>query len=180
MATLFNSLGIMNFYDAAARNDFFRQNLFRITQLGGTRFTQDELLYATSTTLPQRAINNIPVPFMGLQFNVPGAAQYPNSAGWNVTFRVPQNLSIRRKLEDWTYSTFNDINSTGEYSIPNNTSSNIAVLSLLDKQGGIIRTYTLYGCYCVTVGEMQLNITSAGEISEIQATIAYQYWRLTS
>jgi len=178
MAGLFDTQGIENFYDAAISNDFARQNLFRVIALGGTRFTTQELLYITATSLPGRAITNVPVPFMGLTFNVPGTANYPNSQGWQVTFRVPSNLSVRRKLEDWTNSVFNDANSTGSYNIPSKDASNQATLVLLDKQGNPLRTYTLFGLWCQAVGDLTVNLTSAGEVLEQNATLAYQYWRL--
>ena len=178
MAGLLETQGIENFYDAAITNDFARNNLFRVIALGGTRLSINELMYVTSTTLPGRSITNIPVPFMGLSFNVPGTATYPNSQGWQITFRVPQNLSIRRKFEDWTKQVFDDANSTGAYNIPSKDASNQVILALLDKQGNPLRTYTLFGAYCQTVGDLTLNITTAGEVLEQQITLAYQYWRL--
>jgi hypothetical protein len=170
--------GIENFYNAAANNDFMRTNLFRIISLGGERFTPNELLYLTSTTLPGRAITNIPVPFMGLTFNVPGTANYPNSGGWSVNFRVPQNLSIRRKFEQWTNQVFSDETSTGAYSIPSNASENQVVITLIDKSGTPIRTYTLYGAYCQAIGDVAMDVTNAGEVMVQSATLAYQYWRI--
>jgi hypothetical protein len=180
MAGLFDTQGIQNFYDTAIVNDFARQNLFRVISLGGTNFTQQELLYVTTTSLPGRAITNVQVPFMGLQFNVPGTANYPNSGGWQVTFRLPSNLSVRAKFEDWTRYIFDDQLSTGAYNIPNKGPQSQIVLSLLDKNGVPIRTYTLFGAYCQAVGDLTVNVTSAGEILEQQATLAYQYWRLTT
>jgi T4-like virus tail tube protein gp19 len=179
MSGILNTSGIENFYNAAATNDFARTNLFRVISLGGTRFTSDELLYVTTTTLPARAINNIEVPFMGMKFNVPGTANYPGSGGWNITFRVPANLSIRRKFEDWTKTIFDDSSSTGAYNIPSKDASNLVQMVLIDKQGNPIRTYNLYGAWCQQVGELSLDLTAAGEILTQQATIAYQYWRLS-
>lgn len=176
---LLNNYGIENFYNAAANNDFMRTNLFRVISLGGVRFTANELLYMTSTTLPGRAIENIQVPFMGLKFNVPGTANYPNSGAWNVNFRVPQNLSIRRKFEQWTRDVFNDIDSSGAYNIPSSDSSNQVIMTLIDKNGTPLRTYTLYGTYCQSVGEVTMDVTTAGEVMIQQATLAYQYWRLS-
>jgi hypothetical protein len=178
MAGLLETQGIENFYDSAIVNDFARQNLFRVIALGGNRFSTNELMYITTTTLPGRSITNVPVPFMGLSFNVPGTATYPNSNAWQVTFRIPSNLSIRRKFEDWTKQIFDDANSTGAYNIPSKDASNQVTISLMNKMGDPIRTYTLFGAYCVSIGDMTLNITNAGEIIEQQATLAYQYWRI--
>ena len=181
MATgILNTYGIENFYDTAVANDFARQNLFRVIALGGVRFTSNELLYLTTTTLPSKAIQNVEVPFMGLRFNVPGTVNYPGSGNWNVTFRIPQNLSIRRKFEDWQKSVFDDSTSTGAYTVPSKDASNQVTIVLIDKKGNPLRTYTLFGVWPQQVGEMQLDITTAGEIITQQITLAYQYWRLVS
>lgn len=180
MAGLFDTQGIENFYDTAIVRDFARQNLFRILSLGGNTFTEQELLYVTSTTLPGRSITNVPVPFMGMQFNVPGTVNYPNSQGWQVTFRIPADFSIRRKFEDWSKFIFDDKTSTGEYSIPNKSPQGQVVMVLLDKKGNPLREYTLYGAYCQTIGDLTVNLTNAGEVMEQQTTIAYQFWRLTA
>jgi hypothetical protein len=171
--------GIENFYNVAANNDFARTNLFRVTRLGDQRFEDAELLYVESTTLPGRSITNIPVPFMGLVFNVPGTATYNNSGAYSVTFRIPQGLSVRRKFEQWSREIFNDIDSSGEYSIPSNAVTNQMEMVLIDKKGEALRTYTFYGVYCQNIGDINLDITTAGEIMKQQVTLAYQYWRLS-
>ena len=179
MAGLLDQTGIENFYDIASQNDFARTNLFRIVALGGQRFTLDELMYLETATLPSREIANHAVPFMGLQFNVPGTASYPGSASWQVKFRIPQNLSIRRKLEDWSRATFDDQTSTGAYNLPNKNVENQTILTLMDKVGNPLRTYTLFGCFCVDIGTFALNIGAKGEIVTVDAKLAYQYWRLS-
>jgi hypothetical protein len=177
MSGILDQYGIENFYNTAQVNDFARTNLFRVVALGGTTFDTNELLYVTTTTLPAKAIQNVEVPFMGLRFNVPGTVNYPNSAGWQVTFRLPQNISIRQKLEAWQRSIFDDSTSTGAYNIPSTAASNQVVLVLIDKQGNPLETYTLYGAWLQQIGELSLDITAAGDVLTQQATIAYQYWR---
>lgn len=180
MATILNEQGIRNFHEVAARKDFFRQNLFRVIAFGGANFfSKDDLLYIESTTLPSKTINNIQVPYMGLSFNVPGTVQYPNSNAWSVTMRMDSGLAIRNKLEDWMISIFDDRDSTGNYSIPQGDEG-VTTLALLDKSGDILRKYNLYGCYLTNLGEMTLNVTTAGDIVTVPATIAYQYWRVES
>lgn len=178
MAGILDQQGIRNFYDAASRKDFFRQNLFRVIAFGGANFfNTDDLLYIESTSLPSKTINNIAVPYMGLSFNVPGTVQYPNSNAWSVNLRMDANLSIRDKLEDWMTSVFDDRNSTGNYSIPAGDEG-VTTLLLLDKKGKSLRTYDLYGCYITSLGDMTLNVTTAGDIVTTPATLAYQYWRV--
>jgi hypothetical protein len=177
MSGILDTYGIENFYNAASFNDFARKNLFRIVSIGGITFSPDELLYITTTTMPAKAIQNVELPFMGLKFNVPGTVNYPNSAGWKVEFRLPQNISIRQKLEGWITSIFDDSTSTGNYNIPSPNANNSIIIVLIDKQGNPLETYTLFGAWLQEVGELALDITNAGEVLTQSATIAYQYWR---
>jgi hypothetical protein len=179
ISSILNTTGIENFYNVAAANDFARNNLFRVMRIGDTRFTPDQLLYITTTTLPARAVTNVEVPFMGLRFNVPGTATYPGSGNWNVTFRVPSDLSVRYALEQWTNDVFNDQYSTGAYNIPSRDVSNQIEIYLLSKMGVPLRQYTLYGAWCQQVSELQLDITSTGDVLTQQAVLAYQFWRIT-
>ena len=177
MPNIFANQDIQNFYQSAISRDFARTNLFRVLNINSgssnINFGPEDLVYVTSTTLPQRAITNIQVPFMGLSFNVPGTANYPNSNAWNVTFRMPQDLSIRAKLEAWSRATFDDYISTGAYEVKN---LGTVTLALMGKNGAPLRTYILVGAYCTNIGDYTLDVTQAGEIVTQQATIAYQYW----
>lgn len=177
MGNLFANQDIDAFFQTAINRDFARQNLFRVLYInsGATNivFDQDDLVYVTSTSLPQRAITNVPVKFMGMQFNVPGTATYPGNDQWNVTFRMPQDLGIRQKLELWTRGTFDDATSTGAYEVKDLGGVGLA---LMGKGGQVLRNYNLVGAYCTNVGQYNLNSTTGGDIVELQATIAYQFW----
>lgn len=178
---------ITQFYTVAQKKDFARQFQFRVTQLANTNFGEDQLVYLESANLPGRAITNVPVPFMGLQFNVPGTATYPGSDAWAVTFRCDQNYDIRSVLENATFNTFDDNVSWGDYNIAR--TSSVVTIKLLGKRktggtGGagdfeVARTYELIGAYVVSVGESTYNLTDSGTIVTVPATLAYQYWRVT-
>jgi len=177
MPNLFQHQDINNFFEAALSKDFARTNLFRVLYISSGAsdivFDREELVYITTTSLPDREIKNVQVPFMGLQFNVPGTASYPGSNAWNVTFRMPQDLSIRKKLELWTRATFDDATSTGAYNLRDLGQIGIA---LMGKDGTPIRVYNLMGAYCTKVGTYNLDVTAAGEIVTQQVTLAYQFW----
>lgn len=168
---------ISDFYTVAQKFDFARQFQFRVTQLANTNFGPEQFVYLETATLPGRTINNIPVPFMGLQFNVPGTASYPGSDAYSVSFRCDQSYNIRAVLENATFNTFDDGTSTGDYNIARNSS--IISLNLLGKDGSVIRQYDLYGAYVTNVGESTYNLGDNGAIQTVPATLAYQYWRVT-
>lgn len=169
---------IADFYRSVQQKDFARQFQFRLVQLANTNFDEDTLVYVEAANLPGRTIINQTVPFMGLTFNVPGTVQYPDSSNYAVRFRCDANYDIRTVLENATFNTFDDGTSTGNYNIARNSS--VIVMNLLNKNGGTVRQYTLYGAYVVGVGAMGFNLADGGTIQTIDTTLAYQYWRVTS
>ena len=171
------SQNISDFYTSVQQQDFARTFQFRVTQLANTNFGESSLVYLETASLPGRTITNVAVPFMGLQFNVPGTAKYPGSEAYNVTFRCDANYNIRTVLENATFNTFDDSTSTGNYNIARNSS--VIGLSLLNKSGGTVRKYTLYGAYVQSINNMDYNLGDDGAIQKVTATLAYQYWRVT-
>ena len=169
---------ISDFYRSVQQKDFARQFQFRLVQLANTNFGEDTLIYVETATLPGRAITNVQVPFMGLQFNVPGTATYPGSESYAVTFRCDQDYNIRAALENATFNTFDDGTSTGDFNIARNSS--VITMNLLNKAGGTVRQYTLYGAYVVSVGDLSYNLGDSGTIQIVPTTLAYQYWRVTT
>jgi hypothetical protein len=169
---------ISDFYRSVQQKDFARQFQFRLVQLANTNFGEDTLIYVETATLPGRAITNVQVPFMGLQFNVPGTATYPGSESYAVTFRCDQDYNIRAALENATFNTFDDGTSTGDFNIARNSS--VITMNLLNKAGGTVRQYTLYGAYVVSVGDLSYNLGDSGTIQTVPTTLAYQYWRVTT
>lgn len=168
---------ISKFYNQVQSSDFARQFQFRVTQLANTNFNEDQLVYLETASLPGRTINNVQVPFMGLNFNVPGTASYPGSDAYAVTFRCDQNYNIRAVLENMTFNAFDDSTSTGNYNIASRNS--VITLNLLAKDGSTVRKYNLIGAYVVSIGDIAYNLGDNGSIVTVPATLAYQYWRVT-
>jgi len=170
---------IQNFYRVAQAQDFARLFQFQLVKFGNLNLnTSTDLVYVETASLPGRQINNIPVPYMGLAFNVPGTASYPGSAGYNVTFRSDQSYNIRNILEANTFNTFSDSSSTGNYATPAQGSD--IILWLLDKSGQPTREYTLFGAYVQALADTAYDIKDNGTIATVQATVAYQFWRVTT
>ena len=172
---------ISDFYRVAVERDFARDFQFRVLSLdsGGAStvtFDEDDLVYCTAANLPGRTITNVPVPYMGLQFNVPGNATYPGSDGYSLTFYCDQNSQIRQKFEDMSRDIFDDATSTGNYFAPRQS----AVIDLvqLDTQLDAIAQYQLVGASVRNVGDLTYNISSgSGQFVTFTATMAYHYFR---
>jgi hypothetical protein len=179
-----SGMGIGAFYNQALQKDFSRDFQMRVMSIGpGGFITKEDNLYITTSVLPGYAIANQAVPFMGLQFNVPGSGNFPGSDAWNVTFRCDAQLNIREKVIGWQKAVFNAFpddasNSTGAYG-PKGIDS-LVQLAVFDREGKAVRGVNLVGCYPTTVGEVAYDATQNGNVVTMQATLAYQWWTYDS
>ena len=175
---------ITDFYTVAQNREFARDFNFRVLSIntGGAStvtFDQNDLVYVKTATLPARAISNIAVPYMGLNFNLPGNATYPGSEAYDLTFYSDAQSQIRQKFEQWSTDIFNDGTSTGNYFAPKQTA--IIDLVQLDNQLNSIGQYQLVGVSVRNVGPLAYNVaTGTGETIEFTATVSYHYWRKLS
>lgn len=170
-------MSIQNFYTVAQVKDFARIFQFRITQFGEIAFDPAHFAYVESASLPGRSITNVPVTYMGLDFNTPGTAKYPGSANYSVQFRCDQAYDIRTALEAATFRTFDESVSMGTYGVPGDSSR--LVMELFDKNLDPVRIYTLYGVWVQSLGDVSYDVKDSGTVQTIQAVLAYQYWRAT-
>lgn len=175
---------ISDFYEKAITKDFSRKHQLRVISIGGI-VGPEHNVYITTANLPGYEINNVPTPFMGMEFNVPGTGKFPGSSNWQVTFRCDLNFDIRSKFDAWQRQIFTAIEdpniesmpgSTGYYHIPDQ-SHNI-LLGLHDRDGNFYRKYNLVGCYPQSVAPMQYDQTDAGTLATFDVVLAYQYWEL--
>lgn len=165
-------MSIQDFYATAQKQEFARKFQFKVRSLGP--FTEDDLLYVETARLPGKSITNKPVPFMGLDFNVPGTTKYDGSDAWEITFRCDEGTNIRNKMEAWIAEIFNDETSTGKYGVP----TEVATFDLLGKNLETLRRYQFIGLYPTKIGELDYDIGDDGEIIRVSCTFAYQFWRL--
>tara|TARA_R110000868_G_scaffold7444_1_gene40422 strand:- start:1560 stop:2096 length:537 start_codon:yes stop_codon:yes gene_type:complete len=169
---------IQNFYRVAADRDFSRDFLFRLTQMqlqGVPALTENELVYVKTAALPGRAISNIAVPYMGLDFNIPGSVKYTGSEAYNLTFFLDANSQLRNYFEGASRALFDDTTSTGEYGTPDDDF--FIQLAQLDKDLEPIAEYKLVGASLRGIEGIEYNISGGtGETVEVKATVAYHFY----
>lgn len=173
---------ISKFYSVAAGRDFSRDFLFRVTSMNlagiDGEITEEDLIYAKAANLPGRTISNVAVPYMGLNFNIPGAASYTGAEGYTLTFYVDSKSRLRTLFEKASRAMFDDATSTGLYGTPDNT--NFIELAQLDKDLSVITTYKLIGASIRSVGDIQYQMSSGtGQTVELTVTIAYHFYNKT-
>ena len=170
-----------------AQHDFSRNHQIRILDMAGVPdYVRNEVLYqptgqggavyATSLSIPGREITDIPVPYQGFTFHIPGMVQYtPNP--WTVTFRTPGDYLVRNAFERWSFDIISDETTCGGFQMPcPSTSIDLAILSPGCK---IERVYRLIGVYPQSVGQIAYNMESV-ETTTFDVALHYQYWRLVN
>lgn len=174
---------ISDFYTRSIEVDFARDNHFRVTDiqptpsLGIEFFPASDLIYARSAKVPARNITNVEAKYMGLTFNLPGIAEYPESANYTLEFYCDKNSSIRNKFEQWSRAIFDDGDSTGNYSIPDRNS--YIELTQIDSQFEAIQKYKLVGVSIRSVGDISYEIAEGtGAVKTFSVTMAYHYYEL--
>lgn len=173
-------MGINDFYTQATQKDFSRDFQLRVISIGPGILTEADNVYITTANLPGYSITNQVIPFMGLDFNVPGSAKFPGSDSWAVTFRCDVELDIREVLLDWQASIFSafpdrGIQSTGEYQ-PVGVES-IAQLIVHRRDGTPAKAIRLVGLYPQEIGSVEYDQTGTGAERTVNVTLAYQWWQ---
>lgn len=169
---------IQTFYQQAAARNFARDFQLRITSFivnGVDQIREEDLVFLKTASLPGKTIAVQNAPYMGLDFNIPGAVQYEGSKSWQVKFYCTQDYRLRDILELSMGDTFDQETSTG-FMEPRDLRQYSITLSLLDDELNTIRYYDLLGCFITNIGATDYNVTGSGAIQEVTASIAYQYW----
>jgi len=91
--------GLQDFYFQAQRRGFARDFQLRVVQIGGSTLSDSDFVMIKSTTLPGRDMQIHPVPFMGVNFQLPGTPIFKGSDGWAVKFHATQDFFIRNEFE---------------------------------------------------------------------------------
>ena len=164
---------IQNFYRAAADRDFSRVTQMQLQ--GVPALGENDLVYVKTASLPGRNITNVPVPYMGLQLNIPGAATYPGSDAYALNFYLDADSELRNYFEGASRAVFDDLNSTGEYGTPDDDF--FIQLAQLDKELEPVAQYKLVGASIRNIDNIAYNISDGtGATVEINSTVSYHYY----
>lgn len=169
------ALNINKYFQVMQERDFLRNHQYRVSGLiyEGYSLGEDSLIYLKTAEVPNRTINVVNVPFMGLNFSVPGTAQYAGTM--ELSFYCDQPQIIRSFFEAISFATFDDRFSGGAYTV---NGANLLSFYTYNNVSPDAKTteYTLVGIYPTVVGPLTMDTTGTGETVAFNATIAYQYW----
>lgn len=174
---------IRDFYKVAQDRDFARKNQLRVISINSgaglsVNFSPDDLVYAKVASLPEREIQISQATFMGLDYNVPGNVKYTNSNSYTIEFFADQRFQLWDKFNEWTFQTFDDETSTGNYFVPK-ASAQITLMAL-DNELNPVKQFTLVGAACKKIGALSYDISDTGTIHQFTVDFSYHFARYSN
>ena len=180
--------GIQNFYSAAQDTGFTRDFQLRITEWKVLNNAEqldeiDALVMLRTATLPSMVTTVNQVPFMGLDFNLPGTTKFPGSQAWNVEFYYQQNLreagysypSLRELFISTMLGNFDfQETSTGNLQLPNKDDHFIE-LAVVDDYLNDIPHPSLITYFLIINSAVFLSISSESGSSKITLYFCTSY-----
>lgn len=133
--------------------------------------------HAKGAQLPESAVGEIIVPYLGRQVKLPGDRTY---ADWNLTVLSDEAMKLRNVFEQWNA----DINGHTS-NRPNGyqygwVTSSIVTVAHLTRQGETTHEYKLTGAFPKDVGSVDVAYDNNDSIMEFPVTFAYTYHEITN
>lgn len=157
-----------------------RPNLFRVVMgfptfagIGGETRKMSYMCKAAS--LPGSTLSSVPLPYRGRQLKIAGDRTFEP---WTLTVINDTDFQIRNAFERWSngineHSSNKGLRNPEDYQID-------GVVEQLDRDGTVLKTYTIVGAFPTEVSPIDLSNDSADTIEEFTVTLEYQYWNATT
>lgn len=143
-----------------------------VTSIVPTTFKTDgNLLLCKGSSIPAYTIANVEAKYRGKTVNFAGEKTF---TPWTLTFYNNNAFELRSLFEQWSYMIAENDSIGGELA----HAAYCAVLHVdqMDRNGGLLRTYTFYNAYPTNVGEIALGYENENAIEEFDVEFTYDYF----
>ena len=123
-----------------------------------------------ATQVPAMTMGVIEVPYFGRKIKVAGDRTF---AEWTTTVMIEEFFTQRAAFEEWS-RLINDGPSNVRSQFNEEYKTDLQIL-LYGKDGGVIQTYTLVGCWPSDVGTIELDWNTTDTIGTYTVTWAFDY-----
>ena len=147
----------------------FRPTLFEV-QVSKNGVGQGFSYLCQTSQVPAMTVGVIEVPYFGRKIKVAGDRTF---AEWTTTAMIEESFDQRSAFEEWS-RLINDGPSNVRDQFNEEYKTDLQVL-LYGKDGGVIRTYTLAGCWPTEVGTIELDWGTNDTIATYTVTWAFDY-----
>ena len=148
-----------------------RPNQFQVF-LGDRVDNRASTLLVTAASLPGQTIGTASVFYRGREVKLAGDKVF---APWTTTILNDSDLTIRQAIEDWMAEIEDNATKVGAATDLTEYATDI-IVSQLDKNGEVIRTYALIGAWPTDVSEIPLSFDANDQISSFSCTWNYQHF----
>ena len=135
--------------------------------------------------LPASTVAEVPVAFRGRQLKVAGERTFED---WVITVINDEDFGLRTSFEAWM-NKLSKLNDATGVTNPSSYMTNAYVKQLgrgkqafaetnVGGESAVLRTYKFYDIWPTSVGAIQLNYDSDGQIEEFDVTFAVQYFTI--
>jgi len=127
------------------------------------------------SSIPPLITGVIRVPYFGRDIPVVGDRVFPE---WSLTIINDEDHLVRRTLEHWQHGMNAVRRNTTVAPFGSNpvTYKTDAYVYKMGKDGSLLRTYRLVGCWPSVVAPIELNWGDRDRLTEFQVTMQYDYW----
>ena len=143
--------------------------------IGGGSDTNTLLLRCQSTSMPERSVGAIEIPYQqGPKLQIPGKLEYPHT--WDCTFVEGEDAQVMSAFYNWAQMIVNDITNVGS-PFPDVTTN--VLLQMISTDGTTITNeYTLVNAWVQKIGQVTLDYNNQ-DVIRIPITFRYQTWEIT-
>lgn len=157
-----------------------RANQFEVvmnfpTGSSGNAGTTRQFTYlCSSTELPASTVGMVDVPYRGRILKLAGERTF---ADWTTTILNDTGFEIRKALESWVQIMDNPLLEVGTAVSPS-LYKQTASVHQLDRNGGVLATYTFHGMMPSEVGNIALGFDTNDAVETFDVTWAYDYFTI--
>lgn len=147
---------------------------------GATNAANSAKFMCIGTSLPASTIESIQVPFRGRIIKVAGERSFQN---WQVRILNDTDFTLRSALESWSNNILKHSETSG-ITNPTEYTSTLLVKQLsrsatIGATEAVIRSYSFYNCYPITISDIQLDFGDTTRIEEFTVEFSVDYWLAT-
>lgn len=168
MANIYQFADALN---ASARPNQFQVHITFPVGIADRKTVEAATHLTCQGSIPQSTIEDIQIMYRGKQYHEAGERTY---SPWQCQIYNSADFKVRSALERWSH-TILAAESTAGLDVPTLYKQNITIKHL-DRNGKVLRTYTLIGAYPQEVGEISLGFDQGNTIEQFPCTFVYDYF----
>lgn len=162
--------------NGGARPNQFAVQLSYPTYVAGAAIAVARSPFLVSVAeLPGQTVNPAIVQYRGREVKFVGDRVY---APWTITVLNDAEMSIRTAIEQWMTGMEDNVDKFGQ--LQPSAYQRDADVFQLDRNGNILKSYKLQGCFPVDLSPVALDFGANDQISQFTVTFQYQHFTSSS